>query len=123
MIFSPGMTIDGLEKELIQSALKFYQGNKTVTARSIGCALRTLDNKLAQYAEEERLSGVERDAERAKQEEWQKRARGINGPHSGVQVEPPPFSPQKLDVSLQVGSEVQKVLPTKVAERGARKAR
>lgn len=49
IIWQPGRTLDDIEKEVILKALGFYQGNKTHTARSLGIAIRTLDNKLAKY--------------------------------------------------------------------------
>lgn len=53
MIWSPGVTLESLEKEAIQDAFRFYQGNKTVTAQVLGIAVRTLDAKLAKYAKDE----------------------------------------------------------------------
>lgn len=44
-----GMTLDEAEKKIIQYAYRFYDGNKTRTAQSLGIAIRTLDNKLALY--------------------------------------------------------------------------
>lgn len=50
--WQPGVTIADVEKATIFAALKFYQGNKTQTAKALDIAIRTLDNKLAQYEEE-----------------------------------------------------------------------
>jgi DNA-binding NtrC family response regulator len=47
--WSPGMKRDDVERETILAALKFYQGNKTQTAASLGIAIRTLDYKLLKY--------------------------------------------------------------------------
>lgn len=44
-----GMTLDDVEKEAIVKAYKFYHGNKTQTAKSLGIAIRTLDAKLDRY--------------------------------------------------------------------------
>lgn len=49
MLWQPGVTLDQVEKEVILKALSFYHGNKTVTARALGIAIRTLDNKLEKY--------------------------------------------------------------------------
>lgn len=51
--WSPGMTIDYVEREVIKAALQYHQGNKTKTADSLGIAIRTLDNKLARYKQED----------------------------------------------------------------------
>lgn len=47
--YMPGVTLYEIEKAYIIKAFRFYQGNKTMTARSLGIAIRTLDNKLLQY--------------------------------------------------------------------------
>lgn len=55
----PGKTLEQIEKEAIQQAFKFYQGNKTQTAASLGIAIRTLDSKLEKY-EAERIDHEKR---------------------------------------------------------------
>ena len=54
MNWQPGKTLDEVEKEVILVAYRFYQGNKTHTAASLGIAIRTLDNKLAKYDQEKK---------------------------------------------------------------------
>lgn len=49
MLWSPGMTLADVEKEVILKALQFYGGNKTRTAASLDIGVRTIDNKLAIY--------------------------------------------------------------------------
>lgn len=49
MCWQPGKTLESIEKEVILKALRFYQGNKTHTSRSLGIAIRTIDNKLEHY--------------------------------------------------------------------------
>lgn len=48
-MWQPGMTIEVIEKEVILQALKFYRGNKSMTARSLDISVRTLHNKLERY--------------------------------------------------------------------------
>jgi DNA-binding NtrC family response regulator len=43
------MTLSEVEKEVIQSALKYFKNNKKQTSEALGIAIRTLDNKLAEY--------------------------------------------------------------------------
>lgn len=50
--WQPGITIDDVEKQVIEKALRWFNGNKTKTAQSLGIAVRTLDNKLAKYQEQ-----------------------------------------------------------------------
>lgn len=45
----PGTTLDDIEREVILSALKYHQGNRTHTAKALGISIRTLRNKLADY--------------------------------------------------------------------------
>lgn len=46
----PGVTLEDMEKMVIKKAFQFYGGNKTLTAKSLGIAIRTLDKKLEEYA-------------------------------------------------------------------------
>lgn len=48
-IWSLGMTIEDAEKNIITHTLKFYYGNKTMTAKSLGISPRGLVNKLEKY--------------------------------------------------------------------------
>ena len=52
--WQPGWTIDMIERMVIEKALRFYDGNKTKTAQALDIAIRTLDNKLAKYHEQEK---------------------------------------------------------------------
>lgn len=47
--WTPGRTLDQIEKNVILDALKYHSGNRTHTARSLGISIRTLRNKLADY--------------------------------------------------------------------------
>ncbi|MBU6376073.1 MAG: sigma 54-interacting transcriptional regulator [Bdellovibrionales bacterium] len=47
--WTPGRTLDQIEKNVILDALKHHEGNRTHTARALGISIRTLRNKLADY--------------------------------------------------------------------------
>jgi two-component system response regulator FlrC len=47
--WSPGKTLDDIERNVILEALTYHQGNRTHTARALGISIRTLRNKLADY--------------------------------------------------------------------------
>ncbi len=47
--WSPGQTLDDVERHVILEALDFHNGNRTHTARALGISIRTLRNKLADY--------------------------------------------------------------------------
>jgi two-component system, response regulator FlrC len=53
--WAPGRTLDQIEKNVILDALKYHEGNRTHTAKSLGISIRTLRNKLADY----RRDGIE----------------------------------------------------------------
>lgn len=52
--WTPGLNLETVEKIVIQQAYKFYRGNKTTTASSLGIAIRTLDAKLEKYDEDDK---------------------------------------------------------------------
>ena len=45
-----GHTIDEVERELILCSLSYYRGNRTCTARVLGISVRTMRNKIGDYA-------------------------------------------------------------------------
>ena len=45
-VWSIGMTIEEAEKRIIENSLQFFQGNKTMTANSLGISIRGLDHKM-----------------------------------------------------------------------------
>jgi two-component system response regulator FlrC len=47
--WSPGQTLDDIERNVILTALGYHQGNRTHTAKALGISIRTLRNKLADY--------------------------------------------------------------------------
>jgi transcriptional regulator with PAS, ATPase and Fis domain len=47
--WTPGRTLDDIERNVILEALQYHQGNRTHTARALGISIRTLRNKLADY--------------------------------------------------------------------------
>lgn len=50
MNWTPGMTLAAVERAVIEKAYRFYEENKTRTAQALGIAIRTLDNRLEEYA-------------------------------------------------------------------------
>lgn len=47
--WTPGRTLDQIEKTVILEALKHHNGNRTHTAKALGISIRTLRNKLADF--------------------------------------------------------------------------
>ncbi len=52
--WTPGRTLDDIERNVILEALRYHNGNRTHTAKALGISIRTLRNKLADY----RLLGI-----------------------------------------------------------------
>ena len=128
-IWSPGMTLDDMEKLIIIKAYSFYRGNKTMTSNSLGIAIRTLDNKLERYeADAIRLrekQALEREAElraldrmrginpgdEGSYDANKARTELLNGNATGVRLESSTDVSKEQSVSLQERKKVQKVLP------------
>lgn len=76
IVWSPGCTLEAVEEQIIKRALTFYKGNKTMTAQSLGIAIRTLDNKLEKYFEVEKKNEENSKDEKKRREEFIARCRG-----------------------------------------------
>jgi hypothetical protein len=53
IVWSPGITLADIEKEVIYTCLRYCDNNKTATALALGISVRGLDNKLALYKQQE----------------------------------------------------------------------
>ena len=49
VVWHEGMTLNETEKEILETAFRRYEYNKTVTARILGLSLRGLDGKLQKH--------------------------------------------------------------------------
>jgi hypothetical protein len=74
--WQPGMTLESVEKEVILAAFRHFRGNKTMTARSLNIAIRTLDNKLDLYKEATKAMEEQSAREYNEREEFLKAQRG-----------------------------------------------
>lgn len=103
-IWSPGLTLAEIEKQAIQQALRFYHGNKTVTATSLGCSPRTIYDKLEQYSVEEKAEKDKKDTLQKTNEEFIKRERGA--PDAISQGLAPRFwnNPNAIETGVRVES-------------------
>jgi hypothetical protein len=86
--WTPGMKLEMIEKWAILQAFRFYRGNKTSTAQALGIAIRTLDNKLDKYKEDDELLKVVDDERRQEREDFALRQRGITRNQQGCAVFP-----------------------------------
>lgn len=87
IMWSPGVTLEQIEKQIIKSAIRHFK-NRATTAEALGISLRTIDYRLEAYAkeeEEQRLLGEELDRKR---QDFINRSRGIKTePEVPAQVE------------------------------------
>lgn len=131
IIWSPGITLDDIEEQVIQKALTHFRGNKAQVAAALGISVRTVDNKLEKYElarAEERAKEDERKRTRAEQ---LARARGIHSVHpsasygpetqQGIRLESTSYAPTQPKVPVSVRSEVQEMLSGPATEGRARK--
>lgn len=76
----PGVSLESVEKQVILAAFRFYRGNKTTTAASLGIAIRTLDNKLEQYQMDAKSEKERDDNARNERQQFLARSRGARTP-------------------------------------------
>lgn len=139
MIWAPGTTLEMIEKRVILDAFKFYQGVKTVTAQSLGIAIRTLDAKLEKYKLDDAQEKERQDGELEKRREFLKRQRGsfdggnqdihdssaikagpaVDHAGAGVHLESAIGVTAKHAVPLPERKEVQSVSPQLASKSGA----
>lgn len=134
IIWSPGVTLEAIEKQVIFKALRFYQDNKTTTADALGIALRTLHVKLEKYREEDKIEGIKDDEFRREQADRLNRHRyGQTGeaaksqdfyrPSTGPRVESAPQLAAQHAVPVQERAQVQNVSSESAPTSGAKGAR
>lgn len=120
--WSPGVTLEAVEQQVIEKAFIHYQRNKSVTARSLGIAVRTLESRISAYEQQradESIAKVERKQERDFQLQ---RARGIIPPTSErIRLEPSSDPSQESALSMHERGEVQKVLSDKAPHGSIRR--
>lgn len=65
IVWSPGVTLESIERQVIQKAFDYYKGNKSATARALNIAPNTLNAKLEKYdtegKEAERLAAEQKE--------------------------------------------------------------
>lgn len=129
--WSPGVTLELVEKQVILNAFRFYRGNKTQCAISLGIAIRTLENKLEKYEQDGVRQREQEELDARRRAEILDRQRGIipgtkseaGGPRvygsaSGVHVESAPSVPAQQPLPVPQRSEVQSVLPKNATASG-----
>lgn len=149
--WTPGQTLEILEKQAILAAFQFYRGNKTQTSQSLGISIRTLDTKLGEYKinfDEEKDADYERRKEReqflarsrgdrtpnylttghklnveAERPESEKRSQDVSRAAAGARVESAAVPAAQQPVPVSERKEVQSVSPGQASMGGARRHR
>lgn len=133
--WTPGMTLDEVEKACILQAYRWYRGNKTQTAIALGISVKTIDNKLEKYEADGIAAKEQDDRDEIERRKVLNRMRGLpeDTPHgeekrqesifatdSGVRVQPAVEAGPESPVSVPQRKEVQKVLPGQASAGGQR---
>lgn len=83
--WSPGVSLEQIEKQVILKAFQHYRGNKTQTAIGLGISIRTLDNKLEIYSKGEKSEELIAIEQQRRDDEFVRRSRGPSrGPDGSV---------------------------------------
>lgn len=87
--WSPGVTLEQLEREVILAAVNFYGGNRTTAANALGVSAKTIYNKLETYGIQGEATGTENsepDAVQTKPWVYPKPSDPIDGTEQPVSV-------------------------------------
>lgn len=130
--WSPGVTLDQIEKEVILRAFAHFHKNKSATAKALGITVKTLDNKFERYEEETKIQEAADEQRKADRQSALNRSRGIPGvpqfdtaaspqavTWNGMESTSHPAKEQSMPMPQR--KEVQGVLPSGAAGSGARK--
>jgi len=117
--WSPGMTLEAVERQMIKKAYAHFRENRTATAAALGISVRTLYDKLEQYEADDREQEAASERRRQEREEFLSRSRGhsaLGSAHghpaeAGLYMEPTQNAAAQQRVSVPERQEVQGVLP------------
>lgn len=77
VFWTPGVSLEAMEEQIIKAAFKYYRQNKSATSASLGISVRTLENKLAKYQEQLEFAEQKKVEAKSRQEEFMRRQRGL----------------------------------------------
>lgn len=141
--WSPGVTLEMIEKQVVLKAFQFFRGRKTETANALGISIRTLEAKLNEYKTDDEVWKVKEKNAAAQRELFLARQRGAktpnyiegfepNGPSSeavgdsavaGVRMESIANASAQSDMPMPKRAQVQDMLPKPLATSGPKKGR
>lgn len=76
IIWSPGVTLVEVEKQVILKAYRFFRGNRTSTANALGISIRTLTTRLEEYEKANKEMELQNELERKQRAALLARHRG-----------------------------------------------
>ncbi len=136
IFWSPGTTLEEVEAQVISKAYQFYRGNKSATARSLGIAIRTLDDKLVKLkldeearnatAEERKIAAARRLRQARGLEPadaWQATANGGTQAEAGLGEESVAVAASQRSVPMPQRKEIQDVPSSRHANGNTRGTR
>jgi CRISPR/Cas system CMR-associated protein Cmr5 small subunit len=135
--WSPGVSLEALEKQAIQKAFMHFQENKQATANALGITVDFLESKLEKYQQQDINESEKEFYERSEREQFLRKCRGENTPDNlvtersereakarregreqenngadaGIRVEPAVDDRQEPSLSVSKRKEIQKVSP------------
>jgi hypothetical protein len=126
IIWTPGVTLEAIEKQVIKAAYAFYKGNAAQTAIALGVSDKTIRNKLEEYEKDDKRRQTAQDAERAERVRQINRSRGLAddtpygsgtmlSAYAGIRDEPTSQVPAQQPVPVPESEEIQSVLPVKAS--------
>lgn len=132
--WTPGITLEQIEKQVILKAFSHYRNNKTTTSQALGISIRTLDERLKKYELEEKEVERANEHRAAEREKFLARSRGsvtlnvstgtdILGHAAGIHVEPAVTAEAQSEMPVPKRREVQTVLPGPTPKSGNGKGR
>lgn len=111
--WAPGVTLEEMERLVIQEAMMVYRGEKNTISAALGIGRRTLDMKLEKY-EADDLVRKEREEKLAEgRRKYAERARGIPDYARPANIAPAPMVDRPKEVAVK--SESAPVVPAKPA--------
>lgn len=105
IVWTPGVTLEAIEKLVIQKAFIHFAKNKTQTAIALGISIRTLDTKLEGYKQEQREHEARVKAHNERQLDFQRRARGPARDAAGRVIEAEPAQTEEASGDVNSFSE------------------
>ena len=114
VVWSPGVTLDAIEEQIIKNAYAHFRNNKTAAAQSLGIDVKTIHNKLDRYAAEELKHKERFDEDQRKRTEFLARCRGVLPPSERMEPKPIEDITPGQEMPMPESQDIPGVLPTQV---------